>query len=150
MQNCFRDYSFRAGNTQKGRPVYYVVEEPDSLHSDRSPYTYEPADSKNSFPDAGIEFSHSGGIFLAMNGSYAVYRKKYLFIMIILNLKLGIAPASQSDFVIKEHTYTMCPGCPTFSIPVPIPVASLRQEQQEQQQVQQNFAEKDGQISNPK
>lgn len=56
----YRDYSFRAGNTQKGRPVYYVVEEPDSLHSDRSPYTYEPADSRNSFPDAGIEFSHSG------------------------------------------------------------------------------------------
>jgi len=23
----------------------------------------------------------------------------------------------------------MCPGCPTFSIPIPIPVASLRQEE---------------------
>jgi len=41
----------------------------------------------------------------------------------------------------------MCPGCPTFSIPVPIPIASLRQEQQQQQQVQQNFAEKDGQTT---
>jgi len=56
----FRDYSFRAGNTEKGRPVYYVLEEPDSLHADRSPYDYEPADSRNSFPEPGIEFSHSG------------------------------------------------------------------------------------------
>jgi len=42
---------------------------------------------------------------------------------------LGIAPAKKSDFVVKEHIYTMCPGCPTFSIPIPIPVASLRQEE---------------------
>ena len=40
-----RDYNFKAGNTQKGRPVYYVVEEPDSLHADRSPYNFEPADN---------------------------------------------------------------------------------------------------------
>jgi hypothetical protein len=63
---------------------------------------------------------------------------------------LGIAQASQSDFVIKEHTYTMCPGCPTFSIPVPIPVASLRQDQQDQQLLQSTFAEKDSQTSTPK
>ncbi len=60
--------------------------------------------------------------------------------------KIGIAQASQSDFVIKEHTYTMCPGCPTFSIPVPIPVANLRQEQQVKQQSKHNFAEKDSQA----
>ncbi len=27
-------------------PVYYVVEEPDSLHADRSPYDFEPADNE--------------------------------------------------------------------------------------------------------
>ena len=43
----------------------------------------------------------------------------------------GVSQANQGDFVIKEHTYTMCPGCPTFSIPVPIPKASLAAEQQE-------------------
>jgi hypothetical protein len=32
--------------------------------------------------------------------------------------------------VIKEHTYTMCPGCPTFSIPVPIPKANLVEQQE--------------------
>ena len=41
-----RDYNFKAGNTQSGRPVYYVVEEPDSLHADRSPYNFEPADNQ--------------------------------------------------------------------------------------------------------
>ena len=29
--------------------------------------------------------------------------------------------ASNDDFVIKEHTYKMCPECPMFSIPIPIP-----------------------------
>merc|ERR1711974_333764 len=44
------------------------------------------------------------------------------------NDPLGAGPGAAQypgDFVIKEHTYTMCPGCPTFSIPVPIPKASL-------------------------
>jgi hypothetical protein len=41
-----RDYNFKAGNTKTGRPVYYVVEEPDSLHADRSPYNFEPADNQ--------------------------------------------------------------------------------------------------------
>jgi hypothetical protein len=26
------------------KPVYYLPEEPDSLHGDRSPYSFEPAD----------------------------------------------------------------------------------------------------------
>ena len=40
-----RDYNYHLGNTNSGRPVYYVVEEQDQLHDDRSPYTYEPADT---------------------------------------------------------------------------------------------------------
>jgi len=44
-----RDYQYHAGSTKQGRPVYYVVEEPESLHQDRSPYTYEPADTYTSF-----------------------------------------------------------------------------------------------------
>jgi hypothetical protein len=121
-----RDHVFKAGNTQKGRPVYYVVEEPDSLHADRSPYNFEPADNQDSFTDAVSDFTHS-----------------------------GVSPANQGDFVIKEHTYTMCPGCPTFSIPVPIPKASLveQQELQEEESVgnidyqsakDKNFLEKIG------
>ena len=98
-----RDYNFKAGNTKNGRPVYYVVEEPDSLHADRSPYNFEPADNQDSFTGAVADFTHS-----------------------------GVSPANQNDFVIKEHTYTMCPGCPTFSIPVPIPKASLVEQQKEQ------------------
>ena len=46
-----RDYSYHAGSAENGRPVYYVVEEPDSLHSDRSPYSYEPADTHTSISD---------------------------------------------------------------------------------------------------
>ena len=88
---------------KNGRPVYYVVEEPDSLHADRSPYNFEPADNQDSFTGAVADFTHS-----------------------------GVSPANQNDFVIKEHTYTMCPGCPTFSIPVPIPKASLVEQQKEQ------------------
>ena len=37
-------------------------------------------------------------------------------------------PADSNDFIIKEHTYTMCPGCPTFSIPIPIPKSTLKQQ----------------------
>ena len=39
---------------------------------------------------------------------------------------LGSSPADSGDFVIKEHTYTMCPGCPSFSIPIPIPKSNLK------------------------
>ena len=34
--------------------------------------------------------------------------------------------ASNDDFVIKEHTYKMCPECPTFSIPIPIPKSAAQ------------------------
>ncbi len=36
-----------------------------------------------------------------------------------------IVQPSSEDFVIREHTYSMCPGCPTFKIPVPIPKETL-------------------------
>merc|ERR1719211_98895 len=91
-----RDYKYHAGATEEGRPVYYVVEEPDSLHSDRSPYDFEPADTHTSLSSQVADYTQSG------------YTQK-----------------NSGDFVIKEHSYTMCPGCPTFSIPVPIPKASL-------------------------
>merc|ERR1719225_398912 len=91
-----RDYKYHAGSTEEGRPVYYVVEEPDSLHSDRSPYDFEPADTHTSLSSQVADYTQSG------------YTQK-----------------NSGDFVIKEHSYTMCPGCPTFSIPVPIPKTSL-------------------------
>jgi len=91
-----RDYKYHAGDTDGGRPVYYVVEEPDSLHSDRSPYDFEPADTHTSLSSHVADYTQS-----------------------------GLTQATSGDFVIKEHSYTMCPGCPTFSIPVPIPKAIL-------------------------
>jgi len=94
-----RDYKYHAGSTEKGRPVYYVVEEPDSLHSDRSPYDFEPADTHTSLSSHVADYTQS-----------------------------GLSQATSGDFVIKEHTYTMCPGCPTFSIPVPIPKTVLGQD----------------------
>ena len=93
-----RDYKYHAGSTNSGNPVYYVVEEPDSLHSDRSPYDFEPADTHTSLSSQVADYTQSG------------YNSQH---------------TNSGDFVIKEHSYTMCPGCPTFSIPVPIPKASL-------------------------
>ena len=68
----------------QGSPVYYSPEEPSLIHSDRSPYSFEPAAS-------GLERRPVSGIMTASN----------------------------EDFVIQEHTYKMCPECPTFSIPIP-------------------------------
>ena len=39
--------------------------------------------------------------------------------------------ASSDDFVIQEHTYKMCPECPTFSIPIPIPKVSAAEDRHE-------------------
>ena len=39
----------------------------------------------------------------------------------------GVMAASNEDFVIKQHTYQMCPNCPTFSIPIPVPKSSASQ-----------------------
>ena len=55
-----RDYKYHAGATETGRPVYYVVEEPDSLHSDRSPYEFEPADTHTSLSSQVSDYTHSG------------------------------------------------------------------------------------------
>ena len=104
-----RDYNYHAGSTNDGRPVYYVVEEQDKLHDDRSPYNYEPADTHTSFTSAIADYTQAGA-----------YNKK--------NDPLGAGPGAAQDpgdFIIKEHTYTMCPGCPTFSIPIPIPKSTL-------------------------
>ena len=55
-----RDYNFHGGDTSEGRPVYYVVEEPDSLHSDRSPYDFEPADTHTSLSSHVADYTQSG------------------------------------------------------------------------------------------
>merc|ERR1719211_460820 len=55
-----RDYKYHAGATEEGRPVYYVVEEPDSLHSDRSPYDFEPADTHTSLSSHVADYTQSG------------------------------------------------------------------------------------------
>merc|ERR1719206_1272099 len=76
-------------------PVYFISEDPDSLHADRSPYSFEPADT-HSAPQP----------------------------------QAAVIAASNEDFVIKEHTYQMCPGCPSFSIPIPVPRSSSSSDNQ--------------------
>ena len=39
----------------------------------------------------------------------------------------SVVAASNEDFVIKQHTYQMCPNCPTFSIPIPVPKSAASQ-----------------------
>ena len=39
----------------------------------------------------------------------------------------SVVAASNDDFVIKQHTYQMCPNCPTFSIPIPVPKSAASQ-----------------------
>jgi len=79
----------QAESRSSSEPVYFIAEDPDSLHADRSPYTFEPADTHSS--------QHQ---------------------------QPAVISASNEDFVIKEHTYQMCPGCPSFSIPIPVPKSS--------------------------
>jgi len=79
----------QAESRSSSEPVYFIAEDPDSLHADRSPYTFEPADA--------YSFNHR---------------------------QPAVISASNEDFVIKEHTYQMCPGCPSFSIPIPVPKSS--------------------------
>ena len=80
--------------------MYFLAEEPDSLHSDRSPYSFEPASSG---PGSGL-----GNLISRADTAPA-----------------NVMVASNEDFIIKEHTYKMCPDCPTFSIPIPVPKASV-------------------------
>jgi len=77
-----------AESRSSSEPVYFITEDPDSLHADRSAYSFEPADSHSTVPQQAV------------------------------------IAASNEDFVIKEHTYQMCPGCPSFSIPIPVPKES--------------------------
>jgi hypothetical protein len=44
----------------QSKPIYFTSEEPDSLHADRSPYDYEPAEAKDSPGNPEVEFFHSG------------------------------------------------------------------------------------------
>lgn len=74
-------------------PVYFLSEDPDSLHADRSPYTFEPA---------------------AQQAQQSARQP-------------AVMAASNEDFVIKQHTYQMCPSCPTFSIPIPVPKSAVGQ-----------------------
>jgi len=76
-------------------PVYFISEDPDSLHADRSPYSFEPADTHSAHQQ-----------------------------------QAAVIAASNEDFVIKEHTYQMCPGCPSFSIPIPVPKSSFSSDNQ--------------------
>ena len=108
-----RDLSYRAGQTNSGRPVYYVVDQAtagEELHADRSPYQFEPADRRVS--GAGHYPGQAQGQHPAASGS--PYQSQ-----------------TSSDFVVQEHTYSMCPGCPTFSIPVPIPKQNVAGYQEE-------------------
>jgi len=75
---------------ESSSPVYFLNEDPDSLHADRSPYTFEPA-AQVPAPS---------------------------------NQQSSVITASSDDFIIKQHTYQMCPTCPTFSIPIPVPKSS--------------------------
>jgi len=76
-------------------PVYFLSESPDSLHADRSPYTFEPASQSQSSSS-----NHP-----------------------------AIISATNEDFVIQQHTYQMCPTCPTFSIPIPVPRSTVTEHQ---------------------
>ncbi len=89
-----RDYTYHAGSTNAGRPVYYVVEEDENLHSDRSPYTYEPADTHTSLV---ADYTHQ-----------AYHQQQHSRPRPQGAAQLG--QAESGDFVIKEHTYSMCPG----------------------------------------
>ena len=77
-------------------PVYYLPEAPEALHADRGPYSFEPAAS---------------GLQPPVGEDRAAERRP------------TIISASNDDFVIKQHSYQMCPTCPTFTIPIPIPKA---------------------------
>ena len=44
-----------------------------------------------------------------------------------------VMEADQDDFLIQEQTYQLCPGCPTFSVPVPVPKATEFYQQEPEQ-----------------
>ena len=67
-----RDYKYHAGSTNSGNPVYYVVEEPDSLHSDRSPYDFEPADTHTSLSSQVADYTQSGYNLTSVKVCYTI------------------------------------------------------------------------------
>lgn len=87
-------------------PQYYVNQDTVDLHADRSPYVFEPADTQSTYTDQYT--SNLGSSLSGYPGSGQT-----------------VLAASNEDFVIKEHTYQMCPGCPTFDIPIPVPRTAL-------------------------
>jgi len=103
-----------AGGQISDKPIYYVVEEEDGLQ----PYnSFQPAATKTSqhvvsalpsAPTSSLPPNHLVESNSPLSGAAIIPH----------------APSSK-DFVIQEHTYAMCPGCPTFSIPIPIPKEAL-------------------------
>ena len=87
-----------------------------------SPYHFEPADTHTSFSSAVSDYTQAGTAAAAKphagGGAGGL----------LSQLSGASTPADSNDFIIKEHTYTMCPGCPTFSIPIPIPKSTLKQQ----------------------
>lgn len=108
-ENSFsgRESSYSAHAPQAAQsPQYYVNQDTADLHADRSPYVFEPADTQSTYTD---HYSNNLGSRLSsFSGSGQT-----------------VLAASNEDFVIKEHTYQMCPGCPTFDIPIPVPRTAL-------------------------
>lgn len=88
-------------------PVYYVNQDLEDLHADRSPYMFEPADTQSTYTDQYTQYNMGS----QQSGLYGSGQT--------------VLAASNEDFVIKEHTYQMCPGCPTFDIPIPVPRTAL-------------------------
>ena len=57
--------------------------------------------------------------------------------------------ASNDDFVIKQHTYQMCPNCPTFSIPIPVPKSAASQSSEVEDAYENNPLELFYKVVNP-
>ena len=87
----------------RGSRLYYLQENPEQLHADRSPYNYEPANYNSFQSSVGNDYpnnpTHQGP---------------------------QVMLASNDDFIIQQQTYQMCPDCPTFSIPIPIPKTNVQ------------------------
>ena len=103
-------------------PVYYLPEAPEALHADRGPYSFEPAASGLQ-PPVGEDR--------------------------VAEQRPTIISASNDDFVIKQHTYQMCPNCPTFSIPIPVPKSAASQSSEVEDAFENNPLELFYKVVNP-
>ena len=61
----------------------------------------------------------------------------------------SVVAASNDDFVIKQHTYQMCPNCPTFSIPIPVPKSAASQSSEVEDAFENNPLELFYKVVNP-